>query len=268
MKTRIVIGALLAASFAGLWIWGGLALEIAIYLCAALAIYEVYHAFYHVGIHVPPFTGFFFMILLPLAIHFFGIKGILALYMLMGMLLLAFQVFKADLSLEHTAYSFLILFYPCMMISMLPLMMTFPGETGRIALLMTIVCATFTDMFAYFAGFFLGRHELCPTISPKKTIEGAVGGLLGGIAASVIVGLAISPLFAERILVGHLIVLGVLCGVVAQIGDLAASIIKRGTGIKDFGHIFPGHGGMMDRLDSILFVAPVVYCYFSIVLLA
>ena len=132
----------------------------------------------------------------------------------------------------------------------------------------TLVCACVTDMFAYFAGLLFGKHKLCPKISPKKTVEGAIGGTLGGIVASVLVGYLIQPVLGTSVSLLHMAMLGLVSAVAGQIGDLSASLVKRNVGIKDFGKIFPGHGGVMDRLDSILFVAPIVYCYFSLVLLA
>lgn len=266
MKTRFFSGLLLAIVVLGIWAVGGIALEILIYVAIAVSVFEVYHALNHAGIRVPYTVGLFFVAMLPIAIHTFRIKGILALFMLTGMLILAFQVFKADLTIQHTAYTFFTLFYPCMMLSMLPMTLTFPGEGGRMALIMTIACACVTDIFAYFSGMLCGRHKLCPTISPQKTVEGALGGVLGGMLAGIIVGLCIQPFFTYQIALWHLVLLGLLCSIAGQVGDLAASIIKRSTGIKDFGKIFPGHGGVMDRMDSILFVAPIVYCYFSLVI--
>lgn len=116
-----------------------------------------------------------------------------------------------------------------------------------------------TDSCAYFAGYFLGKHKLAPEISPKKTIEGSIGGIVGvsvimtayaAIAAN-IMGLGVNLISAA--------IVGIICGLLSQCGDLCASIIKREHGIKDFGNIMPGHGGVMDRFDSLLFVAPVVY---------
>jgi len=111
-----------------------------------------------------------------------------------------------------------------------------------------------TDTFAYFSGYFFGKTKLCPSISPKKTVEGAIGGVLGS--------MIISVLFGYFFLQDYLIVaafIGAIGSIVAQVGDLSASLIKRYTGIKDFGNLMPGHGGVLDRFDSILFTAPTVY---------
>ncbi|MDE6598586.1 MAG: phosphatidate cytidylyltransferase [Oscillospiraceae bacterium] len=117
------------------------------------------------------------------------------------------------------------------------------------------------DSGAYFVGTFLGKHKLCPEISPKKTVEGAIGGVIT-------VGLVFAVYaFFYRMVMGYrgipfevnylyLVLMGFGCGVLGIVGDLSASLIKRQFGIKDFGNIMPGHGGLMDRFDSVLFVAP------------
>ncbi len=119
-----------------------------------------------------------------------------------------------------------------------------------------------TDIMAYFTGYFLGKHKLCPKISPKKTIEGAVGGVLGSIVLCGIFGYIFEPtLFV------HCMIIACLGGVISQFGDLTASIFKRKMGIKDYGNLIPGHGGIMDRFDSVLFTAPLVYYYIVLVLM-
>lgn len=119
-----------------------------------------------------------------------------------------------------------------------------------------LITAFCTDIFAYFGGYFLGKHKLCPVISPKKTIEGSICGILGSVAFT---GLFAYFFVEERSLVVWFMVIGVLGGIISQIGDLTASIFKRKMGIKDYGNLIPGHGGILDRFDSVLFTAPMVY---------
>jgi len=113
-----------------------------------------------------------------------------------------------------------------------------------------------TDTFAYLIGSKLGRHKLSPSISPNKSIEGALGGIIG----SVLITLAYSYIFEIGPL-WSVLILSVIGSIISQLGDLSASKIKRYVGIKDFGKIMPGHGGMLDRFDSIIFASPVVYYY-------
>jgi len=112
-----------------------------------------------------------------------------------------------------------------------------------------------SDTFAFFVGSYLGKHKLCPTISPNKTIEGFLGGLLGSIIAIMLLG----NLF--KIGLHHSVIMGILVGVAAPVGDLVESAIKRFVGVKDSGNILPGHGGILDRFDSILFTVPVIFYY-------
>ncbi len=117
------------------------------------------------------------------------------------------------------------------------------------------------DSGAYFVGTFLGKHKLCPEISPKKTKEGAAGGVITvGIVFAVYAFFyrLVQGYFGQSFEVNYIfiVVIGFVCGVLGIIGDLSASLIKRQAGIKDFGNIMPGHGGIMDRFDSVLFVAP------------
>jgi phosphatidate cytidylyltransferase len=111
-------------------------------------------------------------------------------------------------------------------------------------------------MGAYFVGVSLGKTKLCPEISPKKTVEGA----LGGIISSVIVSLVITLCFSKFDKILPVMLLTIPLCVVGIAGDLFASIIKRKVGIKDYGNLIPGHGGILDRVDSVLFISPLVYC--------
>ncbi len=134
-------------------------------------------------------------------------------------------------------------------------------EYGKILIWIPFIGAFLTDTCAYFAGVFLGRHKLCPEISPKKTIEGSVGGILGCMAACMLYGLLMQKIRNFNVNYISLAVLGFAMSIVSQIGDLSASIIKRKFGIKDYGNLFPGHGGILDRLDSVIMIAPMVYLY-------
>lgn len=130
-------------------------------------------------------------------------------------------------------------------------------EQGRFWLLFLLVVIWSNDTFAYFAGRKLGRHKLAPVISPKKTVEGAVAGVAGGAAVGLVfvhfTGMDSSPL--------NTIAITVVVGIVAMAGDLAESLLKRGAGVKDSGTIIPGHGGVLDRIDSLIFPIPLLYYY-------
>lgn len=134
---------------------------------------------------------------------------------------------------------------------------------GLYGILPVFICAWGTDTCAYFAGCFLGKHKLIERVSPKKTIEGAIGGAVGSTLLCLLYAWILT--FIEPVAISGVrfyvlfAVMGLISSVLAQLGDLAASALKRDCGIKDFGTIFPGHGGILDRFDSVIFIAPFVY---------
>ena len=132
----------------------------------------------------------------------------------------------------------------------------------RAYLLLPFLLSFACDTFAFFAGKALGRHKLAPKVSPHKTVEGSVGGLAGNLVCGLLFAFVMDRWFGGSIGYGAMAVMALLCGVVAQIGDLSFSLIKREFGIKDYGHLFLEHGGVLDRFDSVLFVTPVVELVF------
>jgi phosphatidate cytidylyltransferase len=138
----------------------------------------------------------------------------------------------------------------------------FGMKIGFYALIVTLVGAWMSDTGAYFAGVFFGKHKLCPEISPKKTIEGVVGGIVGAM-----LGQAIAAILFAKIVHAEIpwifVALSPLFTVVSIIGDLSASLVKREFGIKDFSNLMPGHGGILDRFDSVLPLLPLVYLIFA-----
>lgn len=133
---------------------------------------------------------------------------------------------------------------------------------GLFFVLLAASGAWVTDMGAYFTGKLIGKHKLAPTISPKKTIEGAIGGIVFNVIAYIIAGVIWQATEVKQtggVQIIPLALVAVLASVIAMLGDLSASYIKRSCHIKDFGNIMPGHGGVLDRFDSILLVAPFLY---------
>lgn len=133
-------------------------------------------------------------------------------------------------------------------------------DAGSAMIWLLFICTWSSDTFAYFVGVAIGSHKLASSISPKKTVEGFIGGVLGTMAMAVLIGhVCFAFPFVE------MAVLGFILAIVATLGDLVESVIKRFAGVKDSGILLPGHGGMLDRFDSILFTAPVFYYFIIIV---
>ena len=151
----------------------------------------------------------------------------------------------------------------------------FPGDTGHVEahavymILFTAFCAWMTDTCAYFTGVCFGKHKMAPVISPKKTWEGAIGGVLLTAVINVILFLVYDKWFFGVPFNGwvwyEVIPISILLSVISIFGDLSASVIKRNYGIKDYGNLIPGHGGMMDRIDSAIFVFPAMYAIVNII---
>jgi phosphatidate cytidylyltransferase len=135
-------------------------------------------------------------------------------------------------------------------------------EMGRDLIVLLLVVIWVGDTAAMYAGSLVGRHRLAPRISPKKSIEGAVAGVLGGIGGALLAHVW----WFHRLPVLHAVVIGVVLGVVGIAGDLSESILKRAAGAKDSSAILPGHGGILDRIDSLLFAGPALYYYYLLFL--
>ncbi|MPM97062.1 hypothetical protein SDC9_144235 [bioreactor metagenome] len=155
-------------------------------------------------------------------------------------------------------YTILTILYPGMLFASLYDLLSVPNQQiSQFLLILTFGCAIVTDTFAYLGGSAFGRHKLIEKVSPHKTVEGAICGLVSGTLYVFIFGLYFQSGFDVHINKILYIAWGALLSFFSQVGDLSASYLKRWFGIKDFGKILGPHGGMLDRLDSILFIAPI-----------
>lgn len=139
---------------------------------------------------------------------------------------------------------------------------------GRFMILVPFVAAFLSDTGAYFAGRAFGKHKLAPKVSPNKTIEGVVGGVISAVVGMLIYGLVLRLAFKFRVYFGYALVYGILGSLGGVFGDLCFSVIKRQTGIKDYGNLIPGHGGILDRFDSMMIVGPLMEALLMIIPLA
>lgn len=183
--------------------------------------------------------------------------------------LLSLLVFDHEkITLESIGMSLFAMVYPStILISLLVLNRT---STSIGPLLLPFAISPFADTFAYFVGSTVRGKKLCPSISPKKTISGGIGGLVGGVIASLLVyfifierGEYVSTMWVEILMFA---LAGLLGAILTEFGDLVESVIKRKLGIKDMGNILPGHGGMSDRIDGLTFTAPAVAFVFAIII--
>ena len=136
---------------------------------------------------------------------------------------------------------------------------------GKYIVWLIFLCSWGCDTCAYCVGMLIGKHKLAPILSPKKSIEGGIGGILGAALIGVLYGLAINYWGNAAADILEYAIIGAVGGAISQIGDLAASAIKRYHNIKDYGKLIPGHGGILDRFDSVIFTAPIIF-YLSLFL--
>ena len=180
--------------------------------------------------------------------------AILLFLAILGVYVFAFPKFHAN---QIMAAYFCVLYAPLMFSFIYRIRMT---EYGIYLVWMVFIASWISDTFAYFTGMLLGKHKLAPVLSPKKSIEGSIGGIAGSALAGALFGYLFSTQVSQDVnLTVVCAVLGALGSVISQIGDLAASGIKRNYEIKDYGKLIPGHGGIMDRFDSVIVTAPIIY---------
>lgn len=254
MKTRILAGLVMLPLLAFLFL-GGDVLLAGTFIIAIIGLREFYNAFKEKDIRASHIIGYgstLFLYLIDLLV------GDQRWYMLWAfatvVACLIYLFFDTESKLEDAMVTLTGVFYVSFFLLHLPLV----DQTSEFSMMvwLVIISALGTDICAYFSGVFLGKHKLCPSISPKKTIEGSLGGILGSTVLCGVFGIIFVP---DHII--HCFIIGVLCGAVSQFGDLTASIFKRRLGIKDYGNLIPGHGGVLDRFDSVLFTAPFIYYY-------
>lgn len=264
MIKRIFFGALYAIGAVALFLFGSAEL-----ICLAVGImilgglYEFFNAVgYTVDKKILVAISYIFSVSAILCMFFVkswsnpAIIGIIAVYIIA---LLVYMVLNhGKVSFDNVAVAILGTCY----VTLFPIniyMLRLDDAYGKLYIWLPFIIAWLTDTLAYFAGCFFGKHKLIPSVSPKKTIEGSIGGIFGAVLIMGVYMYAAQMFFDKtpNYLVG--ILCAVVLSVLAQFGDLVASCIKREHNIKDFGSLVPGHGGILDRFDSVIFIAPVVY---------
>ena len=268
MKQRFITGLLLVI-FLAVMLWlPNWCMALATLVCVCFAVWEEYHALVTAGHRVVTWPTWISLVTsIPLT-YFFGVKAIVPLLALALLIMVTVILFRKEPELTDLSMSALPLLTVALPGLSLVAISLLPDQK---AVEVVLLCLTFAvplvgDIFALFAGSAIGGPKLCEAVSPKKTIAGSIGGLAGSVlAAMAVYGLSLvccnEPTLAKLPVWWHYLLLGITGGAVGQIGDLFASLVKRHSGIKDFSNLFPGHGGMLDRLDSVLFMAVLMYCY-------
>lgn len=263
MKTRIISAAVaIVLAIIVLALHKTFLFPIAIGAIAALAVYELLRAANCKQFLLPTYVTVayaFFYFFCGFSEHpgqwHYALKGAL-----FAALALCFFAMHAKINFYHIA--FMIASAMLVPAALATIVMINNMKYGLFLVVLTLSCSWFADSGAYFAGTFLGQHKLCPTISPKKTVEGVIGGAVTNAVIALLMCLVYDKIIKDSA-VGFnyfmVFVAGVVTSIIGLMGDLSASLIKRQCGIKDYGNVMPGHGGVMDRFDSVLFVAPFMY---------
>lgn len=264
-KTRLLSGIVLIIIALVTIISGGDILFVTTLLISLIGLSELYKIT-HLEKKLLGMTGYAFTVIYYFILRF-QYKQYLMYFIMMFLILvmieyvILFPRFKSD----DIMFIFFGLFYVSIMLSYI--YQTRLLEDGAYIVWLIFICSWGCDTCAYCVGMLIGKHKMAPTLSPKKSIEGGVGGILGAALIGTIYASIISPYLQneENIIVWFALICA-LGAVISQIGDLAASAIKRNHNIKDYGTLIPGHGGILDRFDSVIFTAPVIYLLASVIL--
>ena len=245
---------------------GDMLFDLFILIMAVASTYEYERAFSDKLLKTEKVIIFIYPFAVYISYCFKGLGWAFGALLFLFLLLLAQLVFEYDkISLESIGISLFTMIYPATILVSLLVINRYPTLEPLLMVFAITPCA---DTFAYFVGSIVKGKKLCPHISPNKTVSGFIGGLFGGMIASLLVyfiftekGAIFNSVFLEVLLFAGA---GIACALLTAYGDLVESVIKRKLGIKDMGKILPGHGGMSDRIDGLTFAAPVISFVFTI----
>jgi len=267
LRIRVLSAAVLIPLVAGLTYAGGWLLAGALFLVTVRAAYELHHLMEGAGYRpsLPATAVVIAALLVAARFPDLDLVGVVLAASVMGTLV--WQLLRSPQG--HPTQSWALTLGAALWLGWLvshfvllrDLSPAFGLGTGTRWLALMFLVTWINDSAAYFVGKAIGRHPCAPYLSPKKTWEGTIGGWIGGVVATMLLGYWLVDLPWL-----HGLALGALVATIAPFGDLAKSMVKRQMGVKDFSALIPGHGGMFDRIDSLLFVAPVIYYYATLVL--
>ncbi len=253
-KTRLISGIFLVIAALLTIISGGYVLFVTLLCVSLLGIQELYKAMgvHKDGVGLLELAGYLGTILyyasLLLGFERYGMMAVLlGLVLLMFVYVFTYPKYEAD----QVMSAFFGIVYVAVMLSFIFLTRNLEG--GKFLVWLIFLCSWGCDTCAYCVGMLIGKHKMAPVLSPKKSVEGAVGGVVGAAALGAIYA---------AVTHGPIVEYAVICAVgalISMVGDLAASTIKRNRGIKDYGKLIPGHGGILDRFDSVIFTSPIIF---------
>lgn len=257
-KTRLISGIVLVAAAAILIPAGGGLLLAAISIIALIGMYELYRV-YKIEHSALAYIGYLAALLYATDLYVRWIPQTMVfvlscLIALLGVYVFVYPKYHASQMMA----AFFGIFYVAVMLSYI--YQTRMMEKGAYIVWLIFLCSWGCDTCAYCVGVRFGRHKMSPVLSPKKSVEGAIGGLAGTFLLTLLYGyLCSAQMEMTNIQIWILASISVIGGMISMIGDLAASAIKRNYEVKDYGTLIPGHGGILDRFDSVIFTAPVIY---------
>ena len=259
MKQRVITGGAIALLMIAIFLLSGtIVYPIIMTLLCAIGAWEMLGCIGQRGngyLSVPAMVA---AIVSPIVSCFYGYGSVLVIVMLYITVLLAESVFFDErVKVKELSEVFMTSLYVILCFAAL-LRLRYIQQGAEYIYLLVFIAAWVTDTFAYFTGFLFGKHKLIPKISPKKTVEGAIGGIIFCVIAFIVYGIIVNKVVDAQMNLVVLAIVGLFMSVVSMIGDLVASSIKRTYGIKDYSNLFPGHGGVLDRFDSIMILAPLL----------
>lgn len=261
--TRLCSGIVLVALILYTVITGGNVLFGFNFIISMLAVYELYKVL-DIEKSIPGLTGYVAMIAYYVLIFTDKTQYTFMLIIVFLICLLAEYVFMfPKYKTEQISNALMCMLYGGVLLSYIYLIRN--GNNGAYTVWLIFLCSWASDTCAYVAGVAFGKHKMAPVLSPKKSVEGAVGGVIG----AALLGAIYATIFSSHInlSVHPVIAFAIICAVgalISMVGDLAASAIKRNHDIKDYGKLIPGHGGIMDRFDSVIYVAPIIWMLLQI----
>lgn len=263
-KTRLLSGIVLVAAALVLIITGGDVLLFSTLLISYIGMFELYRIF-HVEKELPGIVGYLAATVFYCNLKWAFLPDLMVVVLGFLMALMFVYVFTyPKYKTEQMLAVFFGVFYVAVMLSYV--YQTRMLTAGAYIVWLIFLCSWGCDTCAYCVGVLIGKHKMAPKLSPKKSIEGGIGGLAGAALLGALYALAINKWGGASAGVGEYAMICFVGGIISMIGDLAASAIKRNHEIKDYGKLIPGHGGILDRFDSVIFTAPVIY-YLAVALM-